>query len=74
MGHQWLIWSNEHCGWWRPNHAGYCYERKDAGRYSFEEACQIVKNANYALAREPNEAMVLDVGMPELHKAQELLK
>lgn len=68
MSDKWLIWSNEHCAWWRPNYASYCYERKDAGRYSFEEACHIVKNANYGLAHEPNESMVLDVEMPELNK------
>jgi hypothetical protein len=57
---KWLIWSNEHTAWWRANHLGYCYSRAEAGRYTFEEACDVVKNANYALSNSPNEAMVAD--------------
>lgn len=63
---KWLVWSNEHKAWWRPNRAGYCFKRASAGRYSFDEACEIVKGANYARDGEPNEAMVLDVPQPEL--------
>jgi hypothetical protein len=37
-----VIWSWEHVGWWRPNHCGYTEELNDAGRYSFEEASKIV--------------------------------
>lgn len=63
---KWLVWSNEHKAWWRADHRGYCFIRASAGRYSFDEACKIVKSANYARDGEPNEAMVLDVPQPEL--------
>ena len=33
-----LIWSNEHGAWWRPNAAGYTMRIEEAGRYSREEA------------------------------------
>jgi len=55
---QWLLWSIEHSAWWKPNNRGYTRSRADAGRYSFEEACQIVTQANVASGDTPNEAMV----------------
>lgn len=62
-----LIWSNEHRGWWAPNSQGYCRHRKDAGRYSFEEACAIVNDANYSpeCRDRPNEAMMPDYRYPD---------
>lgn len=60
MESKWLIWSNEHSAWWRANQHGYTYARSEAGRYTFEKACQIVANANYGLDGEPHEAMVRD--------------
>ena len=33
-----LIWSNEHRAWWRPNSAGYTSQFEKAGRYSREDA------------------------------------
>jgi hypothetical protein len=58
----WLIWSNEHNAWWGPGEAGYVTNRKYAGRYPFERACEIVKRANEYIANgePPNEAMVRD--------------
>lgn len=44
---KWVIWSNEHTAFWRPNHRGYCSFIVDAGRYSFEEAFEICQGANY---------------------------
>lgn len=57
---QWLIWSNEHGGWWGPNEIGYVRLRSEAGRYSFERATQIVSGANIAIGdgKPPKEAMV----------------
>lgn len=43
---EWLIWSNEHEAWWRPNHRGYTCIIEEAGRYSKAEADSIVANAN----------------------------
>jgi hypothetical protein len=59
---KWLIWSNEHRGWWKPNRCGYCKRRDEAGRYGFEEAKQIVTDANYApeCAVIPDDTMIPD--------------
>lgn len=40
-----LIWSNEHRLWWRPQSAGYTASLETAGRYSREEAVKICRNA-----------------------------
>lgn len=40
-----LIWSNEHRAWWRPNSRGYTVELEAAGRYSRAEAISIAANA-----------------------------
>lgn len=58
MNDLWLIWSIEHGGWWRPNKNGYTHHRAEAGRYTYDEACVIVKGANYGLHDIPNEAMI----------------
>lgn len=56
---EWLIWSNEHNGWWATNKCGYVKERKHAGRYTYKEALEIVESANIGLKDIPNETMVL---------------
>lgn len=53
-----IIWSIEHQAWWCPFHKGYTKDRRDAGTYSFEEACRIVKDANIHNKDIPNEAMI----------------
>lgn len=53
----WLIWSIEHNQWWDENETGYVGKKSEAGRYTFEDACRIVKDANQKEDR-PNEAMV----------------
>ena len=55
---EWIIWSIEHDAWWAPNHNGYVKKRKQAGRYSYFEACQIVRGANIGEHDKPNEAMI----------------
>jgi len=59
METKWLIWSFEHNGWWAPASKGYVEERHNAGRYTFQEAYDIVMNANKH-ADEPYEAMLPD--------------
>lgn len=43
MNQKFLLWSNEHQAWWKPNSNGYTKSRKAAGQYSVEEAFEIVK-------------------------------
>lgn len=45
-GQQFLIWSEEHGAWWRPNRCGYTTSMKRAGRYDGLSAEDIVRNAN----------------------------
>lgn len=42
-----LIWSNEHNAWWRPNSQGYTHSIEAAGRYSLKEAISVSNQANY---------------------------
>lgn len=67
-----LIWSNEHTAWWRPDHAGYCYDIAEAGRYSRDEAIKICKGANYGFTHEdnPNEIPVLEIDAIEAVNAK----
>lgn len=62
----WLIWSNEHVAWWAEARNGYTNVVEDAGRYTYKEALEIVRNANHHQnfngRTEPNEAMILDDG------------
>lgn len=38
---RWMIWSNEHNAWWRPNSCGYTDLIEQAGLYSYDEAKSI---------------------------------
>ncbi len=42
---KYLIWSNEHAGWWRADHSGYSPALKKAGNYTRDEAIAICKRA-----------------------------
>lgn len=60
MSEQWLIWSNEHFAWWRPNSLGYTTDISRAGRYDETEATAICDGANRYLraGASPNEVMI----------------
>lgn len=61
--YNWLIWSPEHGSWWRPSACGYTSRHQEAGRYSFEEAFEIVRES-FAGARKdgrPPDTMVPEV-------------
>lgn len=42
---RYLIWSEEHGAWWRPNESGYTRSMRRAGRYSEERARAISASA-----------------------------
>lgn len=58
-----LIWSNEHNAWWRPNRNSYTTDISKAGRYSLEMAIEICNGANYGWDTDreiPNELPILE--------------
>ena len=56
-----LVWSEEHGAWWGAARSGYTRSIRDAGRYSLEDAADIVENANRYLAEgQFNEVAVFD--------------
>jgi hypothetical protein len=56
-----VIWSEEHGAWWAPGRSGYTRSLSNAGRYSKEEAQEIVTGANkYLPAGRFNEVAVPD--------------
>lgn len=56
-----VIWSNGHSAWWRPQSAGYSKNIEQAGIYPRDDAMAIVEGANaYQQQHEaPNELAVL---------------
>lgn len=40
-----LVWSNEHRGWWGPGRCGYSVGLQKAGRYNREQALDICRGA-----------------------------
>lgn len=40
-----LIWSNEHLGWWKPGKNGYTRDLSKAGHYSYHQAIEICRAA-----------------------------
>lgn len=55
---EYIIWSIEHNAWWGKNRKGYEKGRRNAGRYSFAEALEIMNSANIGLHDVPNEAII----------------
>lgn len=62
---EWLIWSIERTAWWKPNQNGYTPSREAAGRFSIEEACNVLKNSNRFSGDVPQEAMVRYVSLTD---------
>lgn len=55
----WLIWSHEHAGWWKPFEQGYTTILAEAGRYLHARAYQICREANgYEYDGGPSEVMI----------------
>jgi hypothetical protein len=45
MADAYLIWSNEHAGWWKAGGWGYARGLNDAGRFTREQALRICRDA-----------------------------
>jgi len=64
---QFLIWSEEHGGWWKPGRSGYTRSMEEAGRYSEDDAILIVWLANrYLPLGQINEVLVGDCWAEEI--------
>jgi hypothetical protein len=46
-----LVWSNEHGGWWKPGGYGYDPGLRSAGRFTRAQAIEICRNALPTAAR-----------------------
>lgn len=57
---RWLIWSLKHNLWWVEKSLGYTTELKFAGRYTYEEACECVRQSNQHGQDTPSSAMIED--------------
>jgi hypothetical protein len=72
MSH-YLIWSIEHCAWWKPGKWGYTTATHAAGRFTYEEAKRICDEANrhgdeeeiavFAPSRQQTTADLVDSGL-----------
>jgi|SRR6266545_2629439 len=54
---RWLIWSHEHQGYWPSDRRGYV-SLQMAGRFTFNEALEIVRQGNQGMATIPEETML----------------
>lgn len=70
-----LIWSNEHRAWWKPDSRGYTVSLERAGRYSRAEALEICNGANCGWDEDsnPNELPIAEFMASELVSKHEVL-
>ena len=71
MREPYLVWSNEHHAWWRPNSRGYAKSIEDAGVYSREEAMDIAGTSRngWTVDHTPDEIPVAVSDIPERMRA-----
>lgn len=60
---RYLIWSNEHRAWWRPNRSGYTIFVEKAGRYSQAEAIEQSRHRDQSKNEAPPEIPVREADM-----------
>ena len=63
-----LIWSNQHKAWWKPNRVGYTKSVREAGRYPLITAIDICEGANWNLGYDQDEEMVPDETMVPINE------
>lgn len=66
MNKKWLIWSIEHRAWWAANSWGYTVDIASAGRYSFKDAVNNIRDAHtgWNPSKPPKEAIVPESALP----------
>lgn len=60
-----LIWSNEHRAWWRPNSQGYTADIGMAGVYTEDSMREICAGATLHWDQAPNELPVRAEDLPD---------
>ena len=65
MSNLYLVWSNEHRAWWRPNSQGYTTKIEAAGRYDRDEAIAISRGRGWPATGIPDEVPVREVDAVE---------
>lgn len=60
-----LIWSNEHRAWWKPNSLGYTTDIRAAGAYTRENALDICDGATLDWTKAPNEIAICMRDLPD---------
>jgi len=55
-----LLWSNKHAMWWRPDSRGYTVNRDEAGRYTQAEALEKVLASSFCMILEQVTCMVAE--------------
>ena len=63
-----VIWSHEHAGWWKPLGAGYTRLLDDAGLFSRERALDICQHALPGSRGVPNEIPVRLADLMEIRE------
>ena len=67
----WAVWSHEHQGYWPASRCGYVQELRQAGHFTFDEACKIVRQGNYGMGTAPEETMMFVAAMSQQEKRDE---
>ena len=64
---EYLVWSNEHCAWWRANSCGYTVHVEAAGVYGRDEALKISHKGRdgWTIDRRPDEVPIRLSDLPE---------
>lgn len=66
---RWLVWSIEHDSWWRPGGRGYTKLKREAGRFTLEDAVANV-HSGFTQSDVPEEAIFPDFPVIENSREQ----
>ena len=69
---KWLIWSHEHRGWWPQSRSGYVKSIQHAGRFTFDEALEIVNQGNYGMRGDVPEETMMPAEHPVIQRVEEM--
>lgn len=68
---EYIIWSNQHKSYWKPNSMGYSIDIREAGIYSLKEVIRICDGATYDWNNKiPNELPIQIESLPYTARIQ----